>query len=344
MTRSSEQKKNHQKGVALLVVLMIMALMTTIAGAMADRIFVNFNRAESQVRYQQAYWYAQSVESLAKYGIKESFKKDEAVTLSQPWAVRDQVYPLEGGSATGNVYDKQACFNLNALHNARSTENGTNPFLVVIFQQLIESQGIENYDAEIAAASTWEYIDSDDNVQSALGVEDSEYETRTTPYVVPNNMMADESEWRAVNGVSQGMFEKVSPFLCAIPSDRLVLNVNTLTEQDAPVLAALFHPSLSIEQATQVIADREPIDGWASVDDFLAESAFGGMNKENREKIKQYLDIKSQYFELDTRITYDSTSLRMRALLKKDDDGSVTVLRRRFGGVGGRNTDDKTQQ
>ncbi len=336
--------KTKQKGVALLVVLMIMALMTTIAVSMANRMFVNFNRAESQVRYQQAYWYAQSVESLAKYAVKESFKKEDSVTLSQPWAVRDQVYPLDGGSATGNVYDKQACFNINALRDVKSTDNGTNPFLVVILQQLIESQGVDAHDAEIAAASTWEYVDKDDNVQSALGVEDSEYETRTSPYVVPNNFMADISEWRAVNGVSRDLFDVISPFLCAIPSDRLLINVNTLTEKEAPVLSALFHPNLSVEQASQLILDREPIDGWASVEDFLAENALSGINAENREKLKQYLDVRSQYFELDTNVTYDSTSLRMRALLRKDDDGSVTVLRRRFGGVSGRNTDDKTQQ
>jgi general secretion pathway protein K len=309
-------KKNSQKGVALLVVLMIMALMTTIAVSMANRMFVNFNRAESQVRYQQAYWYAQSVESLAKYALKESFTKEDSVTLSQPWAVQNQTYPLDGGSATGSVYD----------------------------QQLIESKGVDAHDAEIAAASTWEYIDADDSVQSALGVEDSEYETRTSPYVVPNNFMGDISEWRAVNGVSRGLFDLVAPLLCAIPTDTLVINVNTLTEDDAPLLSALFHPNLSVEQATQLIADREPIDGWAKVEDFLAESALSGINAENREKLKQYLDIKSKYFELDTNVIYDSTSLRMRALLRKDDDGSVTVLRRRFGGVSGRNTDDKTQQ
>ncbi len=335
-------RKNSQKGVALLVVLMIMALMTTIAVSMASRIFVNFNRAESQVRYQQAYWYAQSVESLAKYALKESFAKEDSVTLSQPWAVENQTYPLDGGSATGSVYDQQACFNVNALKNVKSTNTGNNPFLVVVLQQLIELKGVDAHDAEIAAASTWEYVDTDDSVQSALGVEDSEYETRTSPYVVPNNFMGDISEWRAVNGVSRGLFDLVAPLLCAIPTDTLVINVNTLTEKDAPLLSALFYPNLSVEQATQLIVDREPIDGWTKVEDFLAESALAGISAENREKLKQYLDIKSKYFELDTNVIYDSTSLRMRALLRKDDDGSVTVLRRRFGGVSGRNTDNKT--
>ena len=337
--------KKKQRGVALLVVLMIMALMTTISVTMANRMFMNFNRAESQVRYQQAYWYAQSVESLAKYGVKESFTKEDTVTLSQAWAVQDQVYPLDGGTATGSMFDRQACFNLNALRNLKASSDGTNPQLVVMLQQLIESQGFDAYDAEIAAASTWEYIDPDDSVQSPLGVEDSEYESRSTPYVVPNNFMADTTEWRAVNGVSQKMWEQVNQLLCAIPSDKLLVNVNTLTVDEAPVLSAIFHPSLSVDQARELIEGREPIDGWGSVDNFLAESALSGVNKDQRERLKGFLDVRSQYFELETEITFDGTMLRMRALLKKDDEGTVTVIRRRFGGVSEqRNTDDTTEQ
>lgn len=333
-----------QRGVALLVVLLIMALMTTVAVSMSGRMFVNFNRAESQIRYQQAYWYAQSVESLARYGIKESFDGEDTVTLSQPWAVRDQVYPLEGGTATGNVYDRQACFNLNGLQNIKPTENGTNPALVVSLQQLIESQDIDSFEAETAAAATWEYIDTNTNVQSPLGVEDSEYEARPVAHVVPNGLMADISEWRAVHGVTQEIFEKVSPFLCAVPSDRLLINVNTLTEDDAPVLSAIFHPNLSVDQAKTLISSRSAVDGWTDVASFLAEPALSGISKEDKERLQSYFDVRSRFFELDTEITLDSTTLRLRALLQRDDNGEVTVIRRRFGGMSERDPDNQAQQ
>ncbi len=343
--KTSRRGTAKQQGVALLVVLLMMALMTTIAGTIANRMFMNFNRTESQVRYQQAYWYAQSVESLAKYGLQKSFSGKDTVTLSQPWAVQDQIYPLDGGQAEGSMFDRQACFNLNALKNIAGQSDGTNPFLVVMLQQLIESQGIENYEAEMVAASTWEYIDADDNVQSALGVEDSEYESRTTPYVTPNNFIADKSEWRAVNGVTQQIFQAVGPLLCAIPSEKLVINVNTLQSYDAPILSALFHPYLSIEQAQELINSREPVDGWRDVESFLAENVLSAVNKENRNKLKSYLDVRSRFFELETKITFESTALRMRALFKKHEDETVTVLRRRFGGVSEqRNTDDTTEQ
>lgn len=307
----------RQRGVALLVVLLFMALATTVAVSMANRMFVNFNRAESQLRYQQAYWYAQSVESLARYGLEESFDSDDTVTLSQPWAVRDQVYPLDGGQATGSVFDKQACFNVNGLRDIAPTENGTNPFLVVALQQLIESQNIDSFEAETAAAATWEYVDSNTSVQSPLGVEDSEYEARAVPHIAPNGYMADISEWRAVNGVSRDMFDKVSPFLCALPNSNVVVNVNTLEEKDAPILSALFHPNVSVDDAKQLIKDREPVDGWKDVDSFLAEPMLSDISQDDREKLQSYFDVRSRYFELDTELTLDSTTLRLRSLLKR---------------------------
>lgn len=333
--------RQSQRGVALLVVLLIMALMTTVAVSMSSRMFVNFNRAESQMRYQQAYWYAQSVEALARYGIEQSFENDDTVTLSQPWAVRDQVYPIDGGQATGNVYDRQACFNVNGLRSIKPTANGTNPQLVVSLQQLIESQGIDSFEAETAAAATWEYIDSDTNVQSQLGVEDSEYEARQVPHVVPNGFMADISEWRAVNGVTQEMFDKVSPLLCAIPSDKLVVNVNTLTEEQAPILSAIFHPSLSEEQAKALINGRNAAEGWQDVASFMAEPALASIEQEERDRLQQYIDVRSRYFELDTEITLDSTTLRLRSLLERDNNGAATVIRRRFGGMSDRDPDSQ---
>lgn len=336
--------KKAQRGVALLVVLLMMALMTTIATTMTNRLFINFNRAESQFNYQQAYWYAISVEALASFAVKDSFTNEDAVTLAQSWAVRDQIYPLDGGQATGNIFDKQACFNVNAFRELRPEAIGTMPFIVTALQQLIESQGIDSYEAEIAAASTWEYIDTDDTVQSAVGVEDGEYLARSTPHVAPNAYIGDISEWRAINGVSQAMYEKVSPFLCAIPHSKMEINVNTLTEKDAPILAAMFHPYLTEDQARQLIESRDPIDGWRDVASFMSDTLLSGISNENKEKIRRYFSVKSRFFQLDTQITYNSMSLRMRALLQRDEDGSVAVIRRRFGGVSERDPDNKTEQ
>ncbi|WP_150142623.1 type II secretion system minor pseudopilin GspK [Candidatus Enterovibrio escicola] len=333
--------RKSQQGVALLIVLLIMALMTTVAVRMASRMFANLNRVESQLRYQQAYWYAQSVESLVRYGIGKSINNEDHVTLSQFLSLRYQIYPIDRGQATSSVFDRQACFNVNSLRDIKPTTNGTNPFLVDVLQQLIESQDIDSFEAETAAASTWEYIDIDTTVQSRLGVEDSKYEVRQLAHVIPNGFMADISEWRAVNGVSQEMFEKVSPFLCALPNSKLVLNVNSLLKKDTPLLTAMFYPNLSDDQAKQLISGRNTIDGWKNIASFMTEPALIHIEKQEKKRVLPFFEVQSVYFELDTKITIDSTTLRMRVLLKRNKNGTVTVTRRRFGGMSERNPDNQ---
>ncbi len=65
---------NSQKGVALIVILLLLAIMVSIAATMSERLFSQFTRASNQVNYQQAYWYAIGVEALASVAIKESYK------------------------------------------------------------------------------------------------------------------------------------------------------------------------------------------------------------------------------------------------------------------------------
>lgn len=331
-----------QQGVALIVVLLLLALMTLLAAQMTERLHHNFYRVENQVLNQQAYWYAQGMEELAKVAIQQSTDDSDTINLNQAWATEGQRYPLEGGEAIGNILDRQACFNLNALKNVKQ-EAGSNkkPFLVAYLQALLEEVGVESYNAEVIADSSWEYIDTDDVVQSAYGAEDSTYEGFSPPYLPPNDWIADVSEFRAINGVTAPIYEKVKHLLCALPSDDMVLNVNTLKERQAALLAALYSPALSLSDAERIISGRR-FDGWDSVDDFTAESAIASISGDVKDKAKTHLGISSNYFQIDTEVQVDRARIRLVALLKRDEK-EVTVVRRRYGGISERISDNKAK-
>ncbi len=95
----------------------------------------------------------------------------------------------------------------------------TRPYLVQVFQRLMEEMDVEPYQAEVIADSTWEYVDSDSTVRSTAGVEDSTYEAMKPQYLPPNGWMADASELRAVYQVSGDIYQKIAPMVCALPSD-----------------------------------------------------------------------------------------------------------------------------
>ncbi|OCH14414.1 MULTISPECIES: type II secretion system minor pseudopilin GspK [unclassified Aliivibrio] len=339
--RTKTQRK--QKGVALIVVLLLLAIMATIAAQMSERLFIQFHRAENQINHQQAYWYSIGVEALAKAGIEEAYKDGDTINLSQMWATEETTYPLDYGEALGSVRDKQACFNLNALSNIEpQTDPSQRPFLVKVWINLLESVDVENYLAEVIADSSWEFMDEDDVVRSATGVEDSTYQSFKPAYLAPNGWIADVSELRAINGVTADVFMAVSPFVCAIPSANWYLNVNTIQPEQAKILVALFSPNLSDSDAQEVLENR-PFDGWDSVDDFLAESEISQVDEKIKQEAKVYLSVDSQFFELDAQVLVEDSRVRVRSLLHSSDKKVVNVIRRQYGGMNERTSDNKAE-
>lgn len=329
----------RQGGVALLIVLMLLVIMTTVAASMSERLFVQFQRGGNQLHYQQAYWYSIGVEALAKVGIEQSYKDSDTINMSQPWAIKDQIYPLDYGQATGHILDKQACFNLNVLSSVQPTGQQTaRPYLVQVLQRLLEESEVEPYQAEVIADSAWEYIDGDSDVRSTTGVEDSTYEAMTPAYLTANSWMADKTELRSVYQVSGEIYQKLAPLVCALPSDDWRLNVNTIEAEQAPILVAMFSPGLSNSDAVQLI-EKRPYDGWNNIEAFLAESELAGLNENMTKEARAYLGVDSAFFELDAQVLVDDSRVRIRSLLQSTNRDTVTVVRRRFGGISERVSD-----
>lgn len=325
----------HQRGVALIVVLMLLAIMVTIAATMSERLFTQFKRSSSQLNYQQAYWYAIGAEALVKKGIEQSYRDSDTVNLSQPWAWKAQSYPLEGGQLTGQVMDKQACFNLNALtalNRADASTDSMRPYLVQVLMHLAEAAGAESYQAEVIADSAWEFIDKDRQINSSNGVEDAFYEGQAIPYLAANHWIADASEFRAVHQVSRDVMLNIAPYICALPSSKWQLNVNTLAPEQSALLVALFYPYLSVTEA-KTLLERRPYDGWRTIDDFLAQPELAAVQGKIRQQARLYLSVDSAYFELDAEVNVAESRFRIRSLLHSNNRTTATVISRRFGGI-----------
>jgi len=336
-------RRSPQRGVALIIVLLLLAIMVSIAATMSERMFTQFQRASHQVNYQQAYWYSLGAESLATVAIEQSYKDSDTINLSQVWALEEQTYPLDYGQLTGRIWDKQACFNLNVLGSVEGNLSGNSkPYLMRVWQTLLEELEVDSYKAEVIADSTREYIDKDNQVQSVYGVEDSYYESMSPSYMTANSLISDSSELRAIQQVSGDVMLKVEPYVCALPYDDWRLNINTLQPEQAKLLVAMFSPSLSESNALAVLENR-PFDGWNSVDAFLSEPQIAGAGESVIDQAKGYLTVDSQYFELDVQVLVEEARVRIRSLFYSDNRETATVVRRRFGGISERVSDRSTE-
>ncbi|MGF1752240.1 type II secretion system minor pseudopilin GspK [Vibrio makurazakiensis] len=339
----SHRSVKHQRGVALIVILMLLAIMATIAASMSERLFTQFKRVGNQLNYQQAYWYSLGVEGLALAGIKQSYSDNETINLSQQWAQEEQVFPLDYGQVRGRVWDKQACFNLNALSQATVPTGSNNaPYEVKVWQTLMKELEVEPYKAEVIANSTWEFVDKNNEINTVSGVEDSTYEGMKPAYLAANSLLADSSELRAVYQVTGDVMQKVAPYICALPTDEWKLNVNTVMPEQAALLVAMFAPNLSLSNAQSLLKDR-PFDGWSSINDFFAEASMSAVTEDIRKQAQPYLGVDSAYFELDAEILVEKSRVRIRSLLYSDNRETATVVRRRFGGISERVSDRSTE-
>jgi len=332
-------RNSSQRGVALIIVLLLLAVMVSIAATMSERIFTQFRRANQQVNYQQAYWYSIGAEGLAKKAIEQSYKDGDTTNMSQAWALDEQTYPLDYGQLKGRITDKQACFNLNVLNGVTGSEKA---YVSQVWQSLLGELDVDSYQAEVIADSTREFIDSDDRVQSTYGVEDSYYESMSPAYMTANSLLADSSELRAVQQVGGDVMYKVAPYVCALPYSDWRLNVNTLTPDQAKLLVAMFSPNLSESDARSVLESR-PFDGWGSVEAFLSEAPIAAAGDTVIAQAKGYLTVQSQYFELDVEVLVEQARVRLRSLFYSNDKQTATVVRRRFGGISERVSDRSTE-
>lgn len=253
----------HERGTALLTVLLLVAVMATIASTLLDRIGLATQlTANARTAGQARAWLA-TAEALGMARIEDLLAtRGERLTDAGGWLAVPRTIALpDGGEARATVRDGGNCFNLNALVRrvdgkvlaARREGQGE-------FVALLGAVGVDAASARRIAAAATDYLDDDDLPQPG-GVERGGYPSGALP---ANRMMADASELRGVPGVTPEQWRRISPWLCALPVvGGSPVNVNTLRLEDSPLVVMLSRGSIDLSRARALIARRPP-SGFAS--------------------------------------------------------------------------------
>ena len=106
----------RQRGVALLTVLLLVAVMAVLVVAMLDDIRFGLRRAGNAQAVAQARWHALGAEALAMAQIERLARRDPGVTtLTGGWNGRSFLFPVDDGVIRATLSDATACFNLNSV-------------------------------------------------------------------------------------------------------------------------------------------------------------------------------------------------------------------------------------
>lgn len=316
-----------QGGVALIIVLMVVALVSILATEMGSRLQLQVKRAANIKDNNQAYWYAMGAEEFARKSIQELIKDNgEVINLNQPWA-QEFTYPLAGGGIQAKLEDLQSCFNINTLGKAKADGEGNSEELVA-FRALLDKVELDiaDFSADTLRDSVADWLDADSNLRE-YGAEDNDYESLAHPYVAANTLMSNKSELRLVNGVEQAWLKDLLPLLCVLPETELSININTLDDDKSALLAALT--GLNKQDAGSLIRNRNS-DGYKNAIDFLAQPEFAQVTLSDTQKA--WFTVTTKYFILHTKTRYNNATFVMDSLFHIGQNNQVKVIMREFGG------------
>jgi len=312
--RPTERETDGERGAALLTVLLLVAVISVLAATALEKLRLSTRLAGNAAAIDQGRAYAQAAEVMALTRIDNVLGQNpDRVTLAGGWSGRPFGLPLPGGVATARLSDGGNCFNLNGL----VTQAGpglyrADPAQRALFVRLLTLVGVTATVAEQVAGGAGDWIDSDDQPQPS-GAEDPTYLAQGQPYRTAGTLMADPSELRAVAGVTPDIYARVRPWVCTLPrAAASALNVNTLTPEQAPLVAMLFPGNLSVAAARQLLLRRPP-QGWADPGALFAGAAAQGIVPDG--SAAGNTAVRTVWFNLAVDVTLGPATVQETALI-----------------------------
>ena len=319
---------DHERGAALLAVLLLVAVMGALAVSALERLRLSTALAVNNAALDQARAFAIGVESLLALKADDVIALDpEKTTLAGGWNGQTRRIPMPGGGLVeASIRDGGNCFNINSVADGQLptalTPRGAG---VAQFAALMRILEVPDTDARRIADAAGDWVDADMN-RSREGAEDSDYAGGAQAYRAGNTLFADVSERRAVAGMTPEIYARIRPWVCALPAAELSpINVNTLSPDQAPLLAMLAPEQIPVARARQLIADR-PASGWGYMIDFWRSPALQGVNLPL--DVQSQPQLRTRWFALDLSVQLQGAELEESALVDARIRPARVVMRR----------------
>ncbi len=304
---------NRQRGVALLMVLFILALMMILASAMTERTAVMYQHTVVTRDNLQARWYALAAENMAAALLqRDALDSPSQTNLAQTWAQEGRRFTLDDGEIRATIRDGHACFNLNAInHRADEAGDGT-PYPTDVFVRLLALLGEPPLRASQIAAALGDWTDSDGQPRPN-GRRTRSIWRKPRAISPPTSRCRMSASCACWPGWTPRSISACLPFVCVQPDDALQVNVNTLRPSQAALLVALFPGDLTLQEAQQLLHNR-PRTGWSSVAAFLAQPT---LQKTDTTLARPWLTVHSARFIAAFTVVTGNLRFQLHSVLQQ---------------------------
>ncbi len=331
--RRRAASRRSQRGVALIIALILVALATILASKLSFDGFLEQRRTVGMLAAEQALHFGMGAEALAADVLIQDAQSSPTLTiLSAPWAQATQPLPItpednpEGepiGALQGALEDMQGRFNLNSLARLGPDNKTEDPRPLEQFQRLLASVGVEPKWAGLAR----DWIDPDSDVSSPDGAEDSVYTSQTPPYRTGNWPLMSPSELMNLPGFGADRYRKIAPYVTALPNANTTINICTAP---ALVLESLVEGLNGEWSGNPTILTNGRKTGCFPDKTTFTNVATSFAGPKAMANIGTPIDTRSSYFQLTTRVTLGTSEFTLYSLLYRGSS-KVTPLLRSFG-------------
>lgn len=313
----------RQRGVALLIVLLILTMMILIASRMTLHDRSDIAQTQQVLGQSDNWQHLLSGEQLALAVLRHALRGDSRLNLSQRWH-QPVTLPINSGLLHGQIEDASTCFNLNALR--RGDNVSSQQVVQQLLTRLLQVESVPDSQARAIAAATRDWIDEGQQM-SPWGAEDAAYQKQG--YRPANSLLADVSQWREVRGVTPTIYQRVSPLLCALPSIHLRININFLQPKHAPLLEMFFDRKVQRSRILRILAHR-PKMGYQHVMELFADPLWTGVKPVAG--IKKMLTLNSRYFRAKLKVKSASdVRSELDSLVVRQRHNQLAVVHRELG-------------
>jgi len=293
---------SNEKGLALLLVLVVVALLAALVSDFAFSTLVDLRLAETFRDTVRA-------SSLARGGItvgRELLRQDNngwdaPGAVEELWSTPMENIPVGGGYVSLRIADLDGRLPLNLLVDSRG-----NPDVVMTerFRRLCEQLGLGDPDSLTDALLDW--LDPDDEPRPA-GAETSYYLGLSPPYPAANAPLDSLDELARVKGFTVDMVGRLRPFVTAHGERKL--NVNS-----APLEVLLaWDQEMTLEAAETVVAGRArvPYKTLDQLKEAVGVDIYSALNR------NLDLTVSSRYFHISSQAEVGDGVRRLEAVVDR---------------------------
>ena len=314
---------HSQRGVAILTVLIIVALVMTLATVILARQSRTVRQTDNYQSLERAWQYAFALEQYVGMELQRNLKTNKYDALTESWArLKLKDLKLEEGNSvtvgifTGKLEDLQARFNINNILIQPQTP--PNQQQKTYLNNLIHDAGLP--DGFTSAMIDW--IDDDEQLSDGESAESDYYLSSTLPFRAANMQFLDPSELRLLRLTMSAdkkpvALNKLQQLVSTIPTNQIItVNANTANKQ---VLTALGLNSQQIES----IMDLRKTKPFETAQDLANKASLTSEQK-------LILGVSSNYFRLQGEIKVGRARVYLSSVFFRAPDKPIRVIMRQF--------------